>query len=315
MSSDKTAFCGTLGQPMLYVPLSGSRVLTRRARRARWRSEFAASAVQRLQRLTKRRPAVGSPCTRSPTPTALLRAHRRLLVRERTGGAAVPAHRLPARPHQPVHRHLLGDGGHHPAAVPGLRRRLLAAGLRGHRRHLQRRDGDPGRLASGFIGDRWRRHKEVATAGYGLSAVCKLLLAIVGTALSAIGAIVLHRPRRQGHPHGSARRDDLAVDAASASSAPRSGCTARWTRPGAMIGPLLAFAHAGASRRSPSTRSSSSASSSRSSGSGILVLLVQPQARRATPPTRRAPAPSLRGAPAPARSSRATARCWSPAAC
>jgi hypothetical protein len=32
---------------------------------------------------------------------------------------------------------------------------------------------------------------QVATAGYGLSAVCKLLLATVGTALSAIGATVL----------------------------------------------------------------------------------------------------------------------------
>src|SRR3954469_1775921 len=46
-------------------------------------------------------------------------------------------------------------------------------------------------LASGFIGDRFRRHKDVAATGYGLSAVCKLGLAAAGTALSAIGAIVL----------------------------------------------------------------------------------------------------------------------------
>src|SRR3954451_20884684 len=43
-------------------------------------------------------------------------------------------------------------------------------------------------LASGFVGDRFPRHQEVPPAGYGLSAVCKLLLATVGTALSAIGA-------------------------------------------------------------------------------------------------------------------------------
>jgi MFS family permease len=48
-------------------------------------------------------------------------------------------------------------------------------------------------LASGYIGDRWRRHKEMAAAGYGISAVCKLLFAVVGPALTAIGAIVLAR--------------------------------------------------------------------------------------------------------------------------
>src|SRR6185295_19413308 len=32
-------------------------------------------------------------------------------------------------------------------------------------------------LASGFVGDRFRRHKDVAATGYGLSAVSKLLLA------------------------------------------------------------------------------------------------------------------------------------------
>src|SRR5215210_3309245 len=46
-------------------------------------------------------------------------------------------------------------------------------------------------LASGFVGDALRRHKAVAVAGYGLSAVSKLLLAIAGTAVSAVGAIVL----------------------------------------------------------------------------------------------------------------------------
>src|SRR3954470_4358094 len=30
------------------------------------------------------------------------------------------------------------------------------------------------RVASGLVADRWRRHKEVAALGYGLSAICKL---------------------------------------------------------------------------------------------------------------------------------------------
>src|SRR5215216_7606525 len=47
------------------------------------------------------------------------------------------------------------------------------------------------RVAAGMIGDRWRRHKEVAVAGYGLSAACRLALLTAGTALSTIGAIVL----------------------------------------------------------------------------------------------------------------------------
>jgi hypothetical protein len=47
------------------------------------------------------------------------------------------------------------------------------------------------RVAAGLAGDRWRRHKEVAVAGYGLSAACRLALLTAGTALSTIGAIVL----------------------------------------------------------------------------------------------------------------------------
>src|SRR5437764_747676 len=36
------------------------------------------------------------------------------------------------------------------------------------------------RVASGLIADRWQRHKEVATAGYVLSAICKLGFLAVG---------------------------------------------------------------------------------------------------------------------------------------
>src|SRR6476646_6012211 len=44
--------------------------------------------------------------------------------------------------------------------------------------------------ASGFIADRWRRPKEVAGAGYGISAVGKVALVAAGNTIGGIGAIV-----------------------------------------------------------------------------------------------------------------------------
>src|SRR5215210_6106651 len=46
------------------------------------------------------------------------------------------------------------------------------------------------RIAAGAAGDRWRRHKDVAAAGYGLSALTRLALPLAGGAWTAIGAIV-----------------------------------------------------------------------------------------------------------------------------
>jgi MFS family permease len=97
------------------------------------------------------------------------------------------------------------------------------------------------RLASGYAGDRWRRHKEVAGAGYGISAVCKLLLALIGTAVSAIGAVVLLD--RIGKGIRTAPRDAMI-----SLSTPRSqlgtafGVHRAMDTTGAMLGPLLAFA-------------------------------------------------------------------------
>ena len=44
------------------------------------------------------------------------------------------------------------------------------------------------RLASGLLADRWRRHREVAAAGYALSALCKLGLLGAGNAWGALSA-------------------------------------------------------------------------------------------------------------------------------
>ena len=47
------------------------------------------------------------------------------------------------------------------------------------------------RIAAGFIGDRWHRHKQVAAVGYGISAVCKLALIAVGSAWTALLGVIL----------------------------------------------------------------------------------------------------------------------------
>ena len=162
--------------------------------------------------------------------------------------AALPAcgpedqpQRRPARPHQPADRHLVRDGHHDPAALP----RLLARASR--RSSSARRRPLPGRArwcasraaSPPTAGAATRRSPPPATA---LSAVCKLALPAVGQRVSARSrAVVAARPDRQGHPHRAARRADLAEHARARRSASPSACTARWTPPGAMLGPLIAF--------------------------------------------------------------------------
>jgi MFS family permease len=96
-------------------------------------------------------------------------------------------------------------------------------------------------LASGFIGDRWRRHKDVAATGYGLSALCKLLLATVGTAVSAIGAIVLLD--RTGKGIRTAPRDAMiSLSTPPGQLGTAFGVHRALDTTGAMLGPLVAFA-------------------------------------------------------------------------
>ena len=97
------------------------------------------------------------------------------------------------------------------------------------------------RLASGFIGDRWQRHKEVAVTGYGLSAVCKLALALVGTAVSSIGAVVLLD--RAGKGIRTAPRDAMiSLSTPKEQLGTAFGVHRAMDTAGAMLGPLLAFA-------------------------------------------------------------------------
>jgi MFS family permease len=96
------------------------------------------------------------------------------------------------------------------------------------------------RVASGFVGDRWRRHKEVAAVGYGLSAVTKLGFPLVGAAWTALGALVL--VDRTGKGIRTAPRDALI-----SLNSPREGLGEAFgvhralDTVGAMLGPLAAF--------------------------------------------------------------------------
>lgn len=96
------------------------------------------------------------------------------------------------------------------------------------------------RVGSGFVADRGRRPKAVATFGYGLSAVCKLaLLPVAGGAVLA----TVVAADRTGKGIRTAPRDALIA----ASSDPRAlgaayGVHRALDTTGALIGPLVAFA-------------------------------------------------------------------------
>jgi MFS family permease len=96
------------------------------------------------------------------------------------------------------------------------------------------------RLAGGVIGDRTRRHKDVAAVGYGISAASRIAFLAAGSAWAALTAIVFLD--RTGKGLRTAPRDaliSLSVDRrnlATAFSVHRALDTT-----GAMLGPLLAF--------------------------------------------------------------------------
>jgi MFS family permease len=96
-------------------------------------------------------------------------------------------------------------------------------------------------LASGYVGDRLRKHKELASAGYGISAVCKLLLTLAGTAVSAIGAVVLLD--RAGKGMRTAPRDAMiSLTTPSNQLGMAFGVHRALDTTGAVLGPLVAFA-------------------------------------------------------------------------
>src|SRR5580765_7784821 len=96
------------------------------------------------------------------------------------------------------------------------------------------------RIASGIVGDRRQRHKQVAAFGYGLSAACKLAFLAVSSVWTGFSAIVV--VDRTGKGIRTAPRDALiSLSSSREELATAFGVHRALDTTGAMIGPLLAF--------------------------------------------------------------------------
>ncbi len=99
----------------------------------------------------------------------------------------------------------------------------------------------PVRLLSGVLGDRWRRHKEIAVAGYGLSTLTRLALPLAGNAVGALTATVM--ADRIGKGIRTAPRDAMISLSSTTENLAVSFSVHRALDTfGAMLGPLVAFA-------------------------------------------------------------------------
>jgi MFS family permease len=97
------------------------------------------------------------------------------------------------------------------------------------------------RLASGWVGDRWRRHRDVAALGYGLSAVCKIGLLAAGGAWGLASAAIAFD--RIGKGIRTSPRDSLiSLSAAPGRLGLAFGIHRALDTAGALLGPLGAFA-------------------------------------------------------------------------
>ncbi len=95
------------------------------------------------------------------------------------------------------------------------------------------------RIASGLIADRWRRAKEVATAGYAFSAICRIGLLLVGRSWLGLSGVVLLD--RIGKGIRTAPRDAMiAASVPSEKLGTAFGIHRAMDTTGAMLGPLVA---------------------------------------------------------------------------
>ena len=147
-------------------------------------------------------------------------------------------------------------------------------------------------VASGFASDRWRRPKQIAGLGYGISAVGKVALVTAGNTIGGIGAIVAFD--RVGKGIRTAPRDALiSLSSAKENLATSFGVHRAMDSAGAMLGPLVAF---GILFVAPARFDAVFVVSTMFAvlGLAVLVLTVQGRPRRA--PRLDTPAPSLRAA-------------------
>jgi MFS family permease len=93
---------------------------------------------------------------------------------------------------------------------------------------------------SGFVADRWRRHKEVAAFGYGLSAICRLGLLMSGRAWTALAAVIT--VDRLGKGIRTVPRDALiSLSTRPGQLASAFGVHRALDAAGAVLGPVFAF--------------------------------------------------------------------------
>src|SRR4051812_1788436 len=146
-------------------------------------------------------------------------------------------------------------------------------------------------VASGFASDRFRRPKEVAGLGYGISAVGKVALITAGNTIGGIGAIVAFD--RIGKGIRTAPRDALiSLSSSKAGLATAFGVHRAMDSAGAMLGPLIAF---GILLAAPARFDAVFVVSTLFAvlGLAVLVLTVQGKPKRASKDPN---APSLRSA-------------------
>jgi MFS family permease len=149
-------------------------------------------------------------------------------------------------------------------------------------------------VISGFAADRWRRPKQVAEAGYGISAVGKVALVAAGNTIGGIGAIVAFD--RIGKGIRTAPRDALiSLSSSKAGLATAFGVHRAMDSAGAMLGPLIAF---GILLAAPARFDAVFVVSTFFAvlGVAVLVLAVQGRPKRAPRVDDGTPPPSLRAA-------------------
>ncbi|MDR2877380.1 MAG: MFS transporter [Chromatiales bacterium] len=97
------------------------------------------------------------------------------------------------------------------------------------------------RLAGGVLADRWRKNREVAAVGYGLSTLCKLGLIAAGSVWTLLSSVILLD--RIGKGIRTAPRDALLTQGvASRDYGLAFGIHRAFDTFGALLGPIVAFA-------------------------------------------------------------------------
>jgi MFS family permease len=144
-------------------------------------------------------------------------------------------------------------------------------------------------VVSGMVSDRWRRPKQVAEAGYGISALGKLALVAAGNSIGGIGGIVAFD--RIGKGIRTAPRDAMiSLSSTKDSLATNFGVHRAMDSAGAMLGPLIAF---GILLVAPARFDAVFVVSTLFAVLGFAVLVLNVQAKPWRAPREDKPAPSL----------------------